>query len=364
MPSFPPTPPDHPPLQYPLGDARPATGEVLTLRPGLHWIRMALPFALDHINLWVLDDAQDGREGWTLIDSGVAIDSIRAAWQTLWTGPLKGAPLGRMLVTHMHPDHVGNAHWLIEHFSAAGQPARLWMSAGDFLAARLSCSQTLGFGGARAADYFAGHGLVDPHAQDKIRARGDYYASMVPQVPESYRRLQDGMTVDIGARRWRCIAGFGHSPEHIALYDETDRVLISGDMLLPRISTNISVTDMEPESDALGLFLASLTRFEALPPDTLVLPSHGLPFTGLHARIADLRQHHEDRLDDVRRVCRQSPACAADLLPVLFKRSLDLHQTTFAMGEAVAHLNRLCHAGELVRRRDEHGVWRFAPAAA
>jgi len=347
-------------LSYPLGDQRPAVGDTMTLRPGLHWVRMGLPFALDHINLWVLDDQFDGADSWTVIDSGVHIESIHQAWQTLWAGPLSGRPLSRMLVTHMHPDHVGNAQWLIERFSLPGAPARLWMSAGDYLAAQLSSRQTTGYGGERAARYFAAHGLRDEDNLARIRERGDYYASMVPEVPASYRRLMDGMVLRIGQRDWRCLAGFGHAPEHMALYCEADGVLISGDMLLPRISTNVSVTDTEPEADALGLFLDSLTRMEALPPDTLVLPSHGLPFVGLHDRIQALHQHHAARLDELLALCAQAPASAADALPVLFKRVLDLHQTTFAMGEAVAHLNYLWHRGQLKRALDAQGVWRFS----
>ena len=349
---------DFPPMNHPWGDTLPAPGSLLTLRPGLHWVRMPLPFALNHINLWALDDAHEEQPSWTVVDAGVATETIRTLWQTLWAGPLAAKPLTRMLVTHMHPDHVGNAQWLIDHFSGA-QPARLWMSAADHLAATLACRETTGYGGDRAADYFLSHGLNHPEGMAKIRERGGYYASMVPSVPYAYRRLMDGMRVQIGERSWQCLAGYGHAPEHMALYNESDGLLISGDMLLPRISTNVSVTDMEPEADALGLFLASLERMTALPADTLALPSHGLPFTGIHTRIQQLKDHHRDRLHDVLTACRKQPCSAADMLPILFQRSLDLHQTTFAMGEAVAHLNHLWHLGQLRRGQDSDGVWRF-----
>jgi glyoxylase-like metal-dependent hydrolase (beta-lactamase superfamily II) len=349
-------------LQYPWGAMQPDTGDWMSLKPGVRWVRMPLPFALNHINLWVLDDQLDGHDTWTVVDAGVSIDTIKQAWQSLWSGPLMSRPLGRMLVTHMHPDHVGNAQWLIENYSAAAAPARLWMSAGDFLAATLSCQATTGFGGKRAATFFASHGLQDTELVDKIRRRGNYFSSMVPEMPPSYRRLFDGMEVTIGGRSWQCISGYGHAPEHMALYCESLGVLISGDMLLPKISTNISVVDLEPEADALGLFLSSIARFESLPPDTLVLPSHGHPFVGIHARVQALRSHHQDRLEDIRQFCATAPAkaaTAAELLPVLFKRALDEHQTTFAMGEAVAHLNHLWHLGEMSRERDAQGIWRF-----
>lgn len=357
-----PTQAPHQALHYPLDKAQPQPGQLMGIRPGLHWLRMPMPFALNHINLWALDDEQDGQAGWTIVDAGVATEPIREAWQALWAGELADKPLTRMLVTHMHPDHVGNAQWLIEHFSAPGQPARLWMSATDHFAAQLACESTTGFGGARAADFFLQHGLNKPEDVEKIRGRSNYFKSLVPAVPYNYRRLMDGMVLRIGERDWRCIAGYGHSPEHIALFNERDGLLISGDMLLPSISTNVSVVDMEPEGDALGLFLSSLDKMASLPGDTLALPSHGLPFTGIHARIQQLKAHHDDRLRDVLDACALKPSTAADMLPVLFKRQLDLHQTTFAMGEAIAHLNYLWHRGQLHRHQDAQGTLLFEKA--
>ena len=163
-----------------------------------------------------------------------------------------------------------------------------------------------------------------------------------------------------GGHAWRCIVGYGHAPEHMALHCAKLGLLISGDMVLPRISTNVSVYDLEPESDPLALFLSSLRRFDGLPAGTLVLPSHGKPFTGLHVRMRQLHEHHDARLAEVMAACTLQPCHAAELLPVLFKRALDLHQTTFAMGEAIAHLHALWHAGKLVRRAPTEGVWRFA----
>ena len=357
MPSSPDTP-----LAYPWGDTLPETGALLTLRAGLHWVRMPMPFALNHINLWVLEDEIAGQPGWTVVDAGVATPAIREAWQALWRGPLNERPLRRMLVTHMHPDHVGNAQWLIDGFSAPGEPARLWMSATDHFAALLACQATTGFGGDRAAAFFMSHGLRRPDDVEKIRQRSGYYSSLVPAVPPSYRRLMDGMVLRIGNRDWRCLDGHGHSPEHIALFNERDGLLISGDMLLPSISTNVSVLDLEPEADSLGLFLDSIDRMRALPPDTLALPSHGRPFTGIHTRIQQLKDHHDARLAEVLEACSERPSSAADMLPVLFKRPLDLHQTTFAMGESVAHLNHLWHQGVLKRSADADGVWRFEKA--
>jgi glyoxylase-like metal-dependent hydrolase (beta-lactamase superfamily II) len=353
-------------LHYPLGETLPAPGATIEVAPGVRWLRMRLPFALDHINLWLLRDREPdddgGREGWTVVDCGITDDATRAAWQNVFDHELDGLPVLRVIVTHMHPDHIGLAHWLCERWSTPQRDCRLWISATDWNAARLASQATTGYGGEPAARFFARHGLVDPEAQAKVRARSNYYAGMVPQLPLRFRRLMDGMVLTIGGRRWRCIAGYGHAPEHISLLREDDALLISGDMMLPRISTNVSVMETEPEADPLPLFLRSIAALRALPEDTLVLPSHGLPFQGVHDRIQALKSHHEDRLADVMASARRAPVCAAELLPVLFKRTLDLHQTTFAMGEAVAHLNHLWHQGVMQRERDEAGVWRFTLA--
>ncbi len=346
-------------LDYPLQDTLPGPGSSIEMAPGVRWLRMPLPFALDHINLWLLRDRQDGIEGWTIVDCGVANDTTRAAWERVFEHELDGLPVLRVVCTHMHPDHIGLAHWLCERWTTAERECRLWISATDWNAARMASQTTTGFGGDNAARFFALHGLTDPEALAKVRARSNYYASMVPQVPGRYRRLMDGGVLHVGGRSWHCIAGYGHAPEHIALHCPALGVLISGDMVLPRISTNVSVIDIEPEADPLPLYLRSIGQMRVLPAATLVLPSHGKPFTGLHARIDQLTAHHEARYADVLQACARRPHSAADLLPVLFKRTLDLHQTTFAMGESIAHLHALAGEGRLRPLPLHDGVLRF-----
>jgi glyoxylase-like metal-dependent hydrolase (beta-lactamase superfamily II) len=342
-------------LDYPLGETLPAQGETMEVAPGVRWIRMALPFALDHINLWLLRDEIDGRPGWTVVDCCIARDESKAQWEQVFATQLQGLPILRVIITHMHPDHIGLASWLCERWNAP-----LWISATDYNAARMASQSTTGFGGESAANFFAAHGLVDPEAIEKIRGRANYYPGMVPHIPPTFRRLQGGDGIRIGGRDWTCISGFGHAPEHMALYCDAIKVLVSGDMMLPRISTNVSVYDIEPESDPLRLFLESIDKFARLPEDTLVLPSHGKPFRGLHERIRQLHDHHRDRLAEVVQACEAAPQSAADILPVMFKRPLDLHQTTFAMGESVAHLHALWFAGKLRRERGKDGIYRFA----
>ena len=364
---------------YPHAHALPAAGSSIEVASGVRWLRMPLPFALNHINLWLLRDelsSVDGTvQGWTIVDCGIADAATRALWEEIFNTQLDGLPVLRVIATHMHPDHIGLAHWLTTRWSRAADAAgagfdcRLWMSATDYAVAVLGSRADSSMGGDAAADVAARHGLLDANAIAQIRERAGLFASMVPRMPAAYRRLMDADLVPAGSTEapagrhpWRCIAGYGHAPEHIALYNQALGVLISGDMLLPRISTNISVSHHEPEADPLAMFLASLDRLRELPADTLVLPSHGKPFQGLHARIDQLFAHHADRLAEVLTACRQTPHSAADLLPVLFRRPLDVHQTTFALGEAIAHLNALWHQGQLVRRPDAQGVWRFSPA--
>ena len=350
-------------LRYPLGDVLPAPGGTIEVAPGVRWLRMGLPFALDHINLWLLRDVQDGIEGWSIVDCGISNDATRAHWETVFAQELQGLPVLRVIVTHMHPDHMGLAHWLCERWSTAERDCRLWISSTDWNAARVASQSDTAFGGDGAARFFARHGLTDPAALAKVRARTHYYASMVPQVPRQYRRLLGGMVLAVNGQAWHCIVGYGHAPEHMALHCPEAGVLISGDMVLPRISTNVSVIDLEPEANPLPLYLDSIAAMKALPGDTLVLPSHGKPFYGLHERIDQLHQHHQDRYADVLLACAKAPGSAADMLPVLFKRTLDLHQTTFAMGESVAHLHALAETGQLHAVPGADGVMRYRTAA-
>ena len=342
-------------LHYPLGDALPDPGASMEVAPGVRWIRMSLPFALNHINLWLLRDTQDGRAGWSIVDCCIARDESREQWQQIFDSQLEGLPILRVIVTHMHPDHIGLAYWLCERWNV-----RLWISATDYNVARLGAMGPTAFGGEAAAQFFASHGLNDVGSVGQIKARATYFPSLVPAVPKQYRRLMDGDTLTIGAHQWLCISGHGHAPEHISLYCAALGLLIGGDMMLPRISTNVSVYEVEPEANALRQFLDSIDKFRTLPETTLTLPSHGKPFTGLHTRIRQLHDHHRDRLAEVMQACAEKPCCAAQIVPIMFKRPLDLHQTTFAMGEAVAHLHLLWFEGKLQRTLDDGGVYRFA----
>ncbi len=346
-------------LHFPFGERLPETGTVLEVAPGVRWVRMPLPFALDHINLWLLRDRLDGREGWAIVDCGVATDATRAAWEAIFASALDGLPVLRVIVTHLHPDHVGLADWLTRRWSEDGRECELWMSATDWFGARLYSAAGSGIDSGAAVRLFARHGRTEPALAPDARGRGRYYPTLVPAVPTSVRRLMDGQELDIGGVTWRCIVGYGHAPEHISLHAEASGVMISGDMVLPRISTNVSVTSSEPLANPLRLYLESIARLRVLPPQTLVLPSHGRPFVGLQQRIGELEAHHAARLAEVLAACADAPHTAADLLPVLFRRQLDAQQVNFAMGEAIAHLNYLVARGDLCASTDGDGVIRF-----
>jgi glyoxylase-like metal-dependent hydrolase (beta-lactamase superfamily II) len=348
-------------LHYPLGEHLPALGTATELAPGIFWLRMGLPFALNHINLWLLRDRmphplQSGvaQEGWTVVDCGIDNPATREAWLQVAQQMLQGLPILRVLVTHMHPDHMGLAHWLCERWQAP-----LWMSTSEYQSAMLASSGLSNFGGAATVAFFTAHGWHQPEDLAQVQARMGYYSGMVPKIPNAYVRLMAGAQLRIGDRIWECISGYGHSPEHMALHNAQDQLLISGDMLLPSISTNVSVYAMEPDGNPLQWFLDSLDKMAQLPDATLVLPSHGRPFRGAATRIAQLQSHHAERLAELLQACRAQACCAYELLPVLFKRPLDVHQTTFALGEAVAHLNLLCLSGQMGREQGPDGVVRF-----
>jgi glyoxylase-like metal-dependent hydrolase (beta-lactamase superfamily II) len=344
-------------LHYPFGDTLPALGEVIDIRPGVRWLRMELPFALNHINLWLLEDEAQTESGpmrgWTIVDCGIDSETTRHAWETVFANALDGMPVLRVITTHCHPDHIGLAHWLCKRWNAP-----LWMTAAEYSTGRLLSAAMPGTNGDAMLAHFQQHGVTDPETLEKLQARKHHYPKLAPEMPHAFIRLQDGQTLRIGAYGWRIIAGYGHSPEHAMLFCAERNILISGDLILPRISTNVSVMPLEPESDPVRLYLDSLAKCKELPDDTLILPSHGKPFQGLHTRIRQLNEHHAARLEEVAAAC-SAPCSAADIVPLMFKPGLDAHQLTFALGEALAHLHRLWFQGVLQRRKNADGVVRF-----
>jgi glyoxylase-like metal-dependent hydrolase (beta-lactamase superfamily II) len=330
----------------------PAPGEFIQVAPGIRWIRMPLPFALNHINLWLIEDG----EGWVVVDTGYGIEATWQLWERHFVHTMQNRPVTRIVVTHYHPDHIGSAGWLHQRTGA-----QVWITEAEFLSAHAVREAIGGWTRDNGNALFRSHGLDDKRLAAQS-TRGNAFRRGVPTLPATYRRMIDGDVLRIGAHDWRITTVFGHAPEHATLYCDALRVLISGDQVLPRITTNVGVWGNQPDGNPLELFLRSFDKFSHLPEDALVLPSHDRVFRGLHERIAQLKSHHADRLVDVLRACK-APTSATEILPVLFKRELDDHQTMFAMGEAIAHLNYLHQSGKLERTQGSDGVYRFQSTA-
>ncbi|EKZ95370.1 MBL fold metallo-hydrolase [Cupriavidus metallidurans] len=343
-------------LHYPCGEA-PAPGQAFEIAPGVLWMRLPLPNALSHINVWAIEDG----EGWAIVDTGVHTPQSVEAWQMLLEGPLGGRPVTRVLVTHQHPDHVGMAGWLTERF---GCP--LWMTRLEYLHSLATVAETGQEVPREGLDFYRRAGW-DDGALDGYRQRFGRAGRMISRLPRSYRRLNDGETLRIGAHTWQVLTGQGHTPEHACLYSHELAVLIAGDQILPRISPNVSVHPMEPEANPFAGWQASLSRFRRLvPDDVLVLPAHNDPFEGLHARLDRFEQSLWRDRARLRNALGE-PRRAIDLFGVLFAAPVaanDALQYALATGETVAYLNYLQVLGDIDVRIDDAGVaWYRAVAA-
>lgn len=338
-------------LIYPF-EAKPEAGEALRVAPGVLWLRMPLPFALDHINLWALEDG----EGWTLVDTGVRTKPTMAAWEQLFDGALGGRPVTRVIGTHMHPDHIGLAGWLTERFGC-----RLWMSRLEYVTCRMLLTDTGREAPEEGARFYRSAGWNEDQIA-QYRARFGGFGRGVYPMPDAYRRIEDGDVIRIGEDDWRVVGGNGHSPEHACLLREKDGVLISGDQVLPKISSNVSIWPTEPDANPLDDWLSSIAKLRReVPEDVLVLPSHGEPFRGLHTRLNALERGHEKSLT---RLLRQlsEPKRAVDVFGALFARPIGDDLLGMATGESLAHLNCLRGRGLAVSEADADGVvwWRAA----
>lgn len=337
-----------PALVYPL--AAPAQGAWVEVSAGVRWLRLGLASPLGHINVWALDDAA----GWTLVDTGVCSEPTLADWERLLAEGPMARPLQRVVVTHMHPDHVGMAGWFTRRF---GVP--LWMSRLEYLACRVAASDTGREPPPDAIRFYREAGWNEA-ALAAYRGRFGRFGQHIHQLPDSYRRLEDGQLLEIGGHRWEVVVGNGHSPEHACLYCAERKLLISGDQVLPRISSNVSVQPMEPDADPMADWYASIAKVRSrVPDDVLVLPSHNECFRGLHARLDDLRQGQDDAIARLRLGLRERKR-VVDVFGYLFKRPIDPANASLlgmATGESVACLNYLVRRGEAVRRVEDGVAW-------
>lgn len=331
-------------LEYPFGERVPAAGELIEVAAGVHWVRLPVPGSLGHINVWAVEE----EGGVAIVDTGLALDPSREAWDAVFSGPLAGRAVTRVIVTHMHPDHLGLAGWLCERFGV-----QLWMTRGEYLTARLLVTDARPAPPDAMIAMWRGAGWSDDQIAAGSAKGWGSFGRAVHRMPDGFVRVQGGERLG----PWRAVIGSGHSPEHLCLVDDERRVMIAGDQVLPRISSNVSLTMLEPEGNPLGEWLESLTRFRAeLPADLLVLPAHGSPFTGLHARLDALIDGHHKQLARLEDRLRQEPRRAVDCFSVMFARQIDDNLMGMASGETLAHLRYLELNGRATRETRD-GVW-------
>ena len=332
-------------LEYPFSDP-PKPGQTRQVTDGVHWLRVPMPGRLDHINSWLLEDG----DGFTVIDTGMNDDMARQAWEQAFDGVLKGKRITRVVSTHLHPDHIGLAGWLCERFGC-----ELWMSRTDFLMCRALVSDTGRPAPEVALRFFQAAGLSKESIETYRQAFGRF-GQMIYRLPDSYRRLQEGQHLNIGSREWQILVGRGHAPEHICFYSPARNLMVSGDQILPRISSNVSVFPQEPEGNPLAEWLESCRRFkDFLPADTLILPAHHDAFRGARTRLAALIAEHEENLATLIEACR-TPKRAVDTFALLFRSKIEGPVAMAAAGEAIAHLNYLMQQGRMARSTDKDGV--------
>ena len=329
---------------YPLG-APPAPGEAIEAAPGVLWLRMPLPMQLNHINVYAIEDG----DGWAVIDTGIRTPDTLDGWEAALAGPLGGRPITRVICTHMHPDHIGLAGWLCERFQAP-----LLMTHLEYVTGRMLVADT-GPAPEAGVVFWKAAGFTELQI-DRWRQSYGLFAKGVFTMPAAYERLREGQILSIGGEDWTIVVGNGHSPEHACLWRRSDDVFISGDQILPRISSNISVWPTEPLADPLDDWMRSLDKLgDLLPEATFVLPGHGEPFTGVLPRIEALKRGHAVALKRLERTLRE-PRRAVDVFASLFARPVGDGILGMATGEAIAHLNYLAGQGRARRERDADGV--------
>jgi glyoxylase-like metal-dependent hydrolase (beta-lactamase superfamily II) len=340
--------PRRPKLTYPFEvTPEPGSGEALEVAPGVLWLRMPLFGALGFINVWALADG----EGWAIVDTGLQTHDTAQAWRKAFAGVLGGKPITRVICTHLHPDHVGLAGWMTRKFAC-----RLWMTRLEYFQCRMLVADTGREAPEDGIRFFRAAGW-DEEAIENYKAKFGGFGKAIYQLPDSYRRLSDGDAFEVGGHEWRVVTGNGHSPEHACLWCPELNLLISGDQVLPRISSNVSVFPTEPDADPLSDWLTSLAKLKAaIPDEVLVLPAHNDPFHGLHARLDHLTAGHERSLMRLEKQLATEPKRAVDVFGALFARTIGPELAGMATGESLAHINCLIHRGLAVREVDDDGV--------
>ncbi len=334
-----------PTLHFPVTEP-PPFGVPQEVAPGVLWLRLPLPFRLDHVNVYLIEDG----DGWALLDTGIGDARTRDIWEAVLAGPLRGRRLTRLIVSHFHPDQVGLAGWL-----ARRDGLELWMPQSEYLFSLALQYAPADLGAESWRVFYRRHGL-DEVVTGRVLERGHFYLRITTGVPSSFHRIRQDDTLTIGGRRFVVHTGGGHALEQAMLYCAEEKLFLAADQVIAKISPNVSVTAMAPAANELGLYLRSLAQVRrAVPADVFVMSGHGLPFEGLHVRIDELIAHHAVRCAQIAEACREATLPAAGLVPLLFPRLLDEHQTGFAFCEVLAHVNHMLAQGELVAEEDAEG---------
>lgn len=329
-------------LQY-VDVPAPAPGESVPIAPGVRWARIPLPLDLNHINVWLMETD----DGCVVVDTGIAASIGKDAWENIEREYFSQRPLRAVFVTHIHPDHIGLAKWLQDRYAV---PVLASRRTNELSRAMWSGEAKALFN--EAEEFFRSHGMTD-EVQIRGMFRPERFARMTSGMPLVERFVADEEVVRWGAGEWTALETNGHAEGHLCLSNPALRTLISGDQVLPTISSNISFMFGNGDPNPLGSYLSSLQRLRALSEDTLVLPAHGVPFRGLRQRIDDLAGHHLEQFDKLAALCVE-PKVAMDVLPFMFRRELKDMHLFLAIGEALAHLEYLVHAGR-VRRESRAG---------
>ena len=330
----------------------PVEGAAVEVAPGVLWLRLPLPMALDHVNVYALDEG----DSWTIVDTGIHSKRSVALWETILAGPLGGKPVSRVILTHHHPDHIGMAGWLMDRFGA-----ELVMTRTAWLMARMLILDVEARPTDQALAYWRSAGMDRAIYEARAQARPYNFADVCAPLPVGYTRVQQDDVIRAAGRNWDVHIGNGHAPEHLTLWSRDDNLVIAGDQIISSISPNIGVYPTEPEADPLSGWLEACDRLSGLArEDHLVLAGHKLPFTGLPLRLRQLVENHHGALDRLRRHL-ETPKTAADCFAPLFKRKIDHTVYGLALVEAVAHLNHLHQAGEVTRtcRADRAWLWQM-----
>ena len=337
-------------IRFPF-EAPPAPGTATEVAPGVLWMRLPLPMALDHVNVFAFDE---GDEGWTLVDTGFDTGKARAIWADLLAGPLGGRPVRRVVVTHHHPDHIGLAGWFQTEFGAELVTTRT-----SWLFARMLVLDSHARPVPETVAYWRGAGVAEAEIARRMDERPFNFSDVVAPMPLGYTRVAEGQGIRFGNRRWLVRCGDGHAPEHATFWSLDDDLIIGGDQLLPGISANLGVYATEPDADPVGEWIDSCRSMARHAEDRhLVLPGHKLPFTGLPLRLRQMEENHLGALERLHRHLAEPRTAAQCFLP-LFKREITGPDAGMALVEAVAHLNHLLVQGRVRRWRDADGAWQW-----